>query len=51
MLGFSVDNGVLIARDDQKGQTAVAQYILRSPFSVGKITYNSNSGMVVYKSS
>ncbi len=48
--GFSVDNGVRIAKDDHKGQTNVAQYILRNPFSVGKITYNSNSGMVIYKS-
>ncbi len=48
--GFSVDNCVRIARDDHKGQTAVAQYILRSPFSAGKITYTSSSGMVVYKS-
>ena len=47
---FSVDNGVRITRDDQKGQTAVAQYILRSPFSAGKITYTKSSGMVVYKS-
>jgi len=48
--GFSVDNGVRISRDDHKGQTAVAQYILRSPFSVSKITYTSKTGMVVYKS-
>jgi len=44
------ERGVRIARDNQKGQTAVAQYILRNPFSVGKITSTSSSGMVVYKS-
>ncbi|MCB2182707.1 MAG: transposase zinc-binding domain-containing protein [Desulfobulbaceae bacterium] len=48
--GFSVDNSVRIAKDDRKGQTAVAQYILRSPFSSGKITYTSSTGMVIYKS-
>jgi len=48
--GFSVHNGVRLARDDQKGQTAVAQYILRNPFAQGKITFNETTGMVVYKS-
>lgn len=48
--GFSVDNGVRIARDDHKGQTAVAQYILRNPFSVSKIKYTAHTGMVIYKS-
>ncbi|MGA1825035.1 MAG: hypothetical protein ACMUIP_10280 [bacterium] len=28
--GFSVDNGVRIARDDEEGQIALAQYILRN---------------------
>ena len=32
--GFSVDNGVRIARDDQKGQTAVAQISEQSETSV-----------------
>ena len=34
--GFSVDNGVRIARDDQKGQTAVAQYIHQKPIFSGE---------------
>ncbi len=48
--GFSVHNGVRLARDDSKGLTAVAQYILRNPFAQGKITFNETTGMVVYKS-
>ncbi len=48
--GFSVHNGVRLARDDSKGQTAVAQYILRNPFAQGKIAFNEITGMVVYKS-
>jgi hypothetical protein len=43
--GFSVDNSVLIARDDQDGKTAVAQYILRNPFSASKITYTAKTSM------
>ncbi|MCF6188746.1 MAG: transposase, partial [Desulfobulbaceae bacterium] len=48
--GFSVDNSVNIARDDDKGITNLAQYIIRSPFSTKKITYNDDTGMVVYRS-
>ncbi len=36
--GFSVHNGVRLARDDQRGQAAVARDILRNPCSPGKIT-------------
>lgn len=45
--GFSVHNGVRLARDDSKGQTAVAQYILRNPFAQEKITFNETTSMVV----
>jgi hypothetical protein len=48
--GFSVNNSVRIARDDENGITNLAQYIIRSPFSVSKINYNENSGMVTYRS-
>ena len=44
--GFSVDNSVCIARDDENGITNLAQYIIRSPFSIGKINYNEKTGMV-----
>ena len=48
--GFSVDNSVCIARDDEVGITNLAQYIIRSPFSTSKISYNDDTGMVVYRS-
>jgi len=48
--GFSVHNGVRLARDDEAGREALAQYIIRNPFAVSKITYNPASGMVIYKS-
>jgi hypothetical protein len=32
--GFSINNSVRIARDDEKGRESVAKYILRNPFSV-----------------
>lgn len=48
--GFSVDNSVNIARDDQAGITSLAQYIIRIPFSTKKISYNDDSGMLVYRS-
>ncbi|MEA3467092.1 MAG: hypothetical protein U9R57_02580 [Thermodesulfobacteriota bacterium] len=45
-----MDNSVCIARDDEIGITNLAQYIIRSPFSTGKINYNENTGMVTYRS-
>ena len=43
-------NGVRLARDDEAGREALAQYIIRNPFAVSKITYNPAGGMVIYKS-
>jgi hypothetical protein len=48
--GFNIDNGIRISRDDEKGRESVAQYILRNPFSVEKMTYNDKSGTVIYRS-
>jgi len=48
--GFSVHNGVKISRDDEQGKKAIAQYIIRNPFSVKKLTYKEETAMVVYKS-
>ncbi len=48
--GFSVDNSVRIARDDETGITNLAQYIIRSPFSLTKLNYNHKTGMVIYRS-
>jgi hypothetical protein len=43
--GFSVDNSVRIARDDAAGMTNLAQYIIRSPFSIAKLNYTTDTGM------
>jgi hypothetical protein len=48
--GFSVDNGVRITRDDDEGKERLAQYILRNPFSIEKLTYNEETGTVIYHS-
>jgi Putative transposase len=48
--GFNVDNSVRIVRGDEKGVTALAQYIIRNPFSLDKLSYNQKTDMVVYKS-
>lgn len=48
--GFNIDNGMRIKRDDKKGRESVAQYILRNPFSVDKMTYNDKNGTVIYRS-
>ena len=48
--GFSVHNGLRLARDDEAGSEALAQYIIRNPFSIKKITYNNATGTVIYKS-
>jgi hypothetical protein len=48
--GFSVHKGDQLARDDGDGQEALAQYIIRNPFSVEKIHYRQQSGQVIYKS-
>ena len=48
--GFSAHNGMQIKRDDEQGKEALAQYIIRSPFSLEKITYKPETGMVVYRS-
>lgn len=48
--GFSVHNSVRIAAKDETGITNLAQYIMRSPFFTAKLSYNSSTGMVVYRS-
>lgn len=50
MSGFSVHNGVRIARDDEEGKEGVAHYIIRNHFSEAKLTYREDTGMVIYKS-
>ncbi len=48
--GFSVDNSVRIKKDDSQGLTNLAQYIIRSPFSLSKLCYHQDSSMVTYRS-
>lgn len=48
--GFNIHNGVKIARSDEKGREALAQYIIRNPFSQEKICYIESSGTVIYRS-
>ena len=48
--GFSVHNKARVARDDEKGRVALAQYIIRNTFSLEKLTYNRETGTVIYRS-
>jgi hypothetical protein len=45
-----VYNGKPLRRDDTDGLERVAQYIIRNPFSEQKMTYNEESGTVIYRS-
>ncbi len=47
---FSMDNSVHIAHDDETGITDLAQYIIRSPFSLARLNFNHETGMVIYRS-
>jgi Putative transposase/Transposase zinc-binding domain len=48
--GFSVHNQVKIKSRDRGGQESLAQYILRSPFSLEKMTYQQQTKTVLYRS-
>jgi Putative transposase len=48
--GFSVHNQVKIKSRDRRGRESLAQYILRSPFSLEKITYQQQTKTVLYRS-
>ncbi|PQJ27241.1 hypothetical protein BSZ32_01160 [Rubritalea profundi] len=50
--GFNIDNGgeEPIAPDDTAGRERLAQYLLRHPFSLQKITWNASSKTVIYRS-
>ena len=48
--GFSVHNGVRVRAGDAEGRKKLAQYMLRAPFSLEKMTYLPDAGMVMYRS-
>ena len=48
--GFSLHNAVRIGADDAEGRQAVAEYILRSPFSQEKLRYHATTGAAIYRS-
>ncbi|MBI5909506.1 MAG: transposase [Betaproteobacteria bacterium] len=48
--GFSVHNGVRVRAHDADGRKKLAQYMLRAPFSLEKMSYDAQSGMVIYRS-
>jgi hypothetical protein len=48
--GFSLHNAVRIGSDDAESRRAVAEYILRSPFSLEKLRYQPSSGTIIYHS-
>ncbi|HEX7549551.1 MAG TPA: transposase [Candidatus Methylomirabilis sp.] len=48
--GFSLHNAVRIGPHDIEGRRAVAEYILRSPFSLEKLRYHPRTGTVLYRS-
>ena len=48
--GFSVHNGVRVRARDAEGRKKLAQYMLRAPFSLEKMTYLAETGMVMYRS-
>jgi len=48
--GFGVHRGKRIDSDDRESLERVARYIVRNPFSQEKITYNEQTGSVIYRS-
>ncbi len=48
--GFSVHNAVRIHARDAAGRRRLAQYMLRAPFALEKMSYEPVSGIVIYRS-
>ncbi len=48
--GFSVHNRVRVERDDVEYREKIRQYIIRNTFSLEKLTYNAETGTVIYHS-
>jgi len=45
-----VHNGVRVPAGDIEGRKKLARYMLRAPLSLEKMTYDANTGMVIYRS-
>lgn len=48
--GFSAHNSVRVRAGDAAGRRRLAQYMLRAPFSLEKMSYEPVSGTVIYRS-
>ncbi|HEY5636504.1 MAG TPA: transposase [Burkholderiales bacterium] len=48
--GFSAHNAVRIRARDVEGRRRLAQYMLRAPFALEKMSYDPRSGTVIYRS-
>jgi hypothetical protein len=48
--GFSAHNAVRVGSHDASARRRLAQYMLRAPFSLEKMTYDQDSGTVLYRS-
>ena len=48
--GFSAHNSVRVRARDAAGRRRLAQYMLRAPFSLEKMSYDPDSGTVIYRS-
>lgn len=48
--GFSVRNAVRVGARDSDGRKKLAQYMLRAPFSLEKMSYDTRTGIVIYRS-
>jgi len=48
--GFSVHNAVRVGASDAQGRKKLAQYMLRAPFSLEKMSYDDKNGTVIYRS-
>jgi len=46
--GFSVHNQVRVAAEDRQGRMKLAGYMIRAPMSLEKMTYDAETGTVIY---
>ncbi len=47
---YSLDNTVGVGANDPQGRRQLARYMIRNPFSLKKMEYRAQQGMVVYRS-